>query len=540
MYSKNFLFKDIVGLSLLLTTTYYFYKYSTFANTSFLVFFLDLSLLFLFSLFYFFLIKSIIGKIEYKINRKFINILLIVFSSYLCVQTLKGFIFLINSKLTLSNLLITKIFYIFDFGNLFLDKTIIYFIPYIFFFIIFFFTQIRIVKIIKFISIVGYIFLSILLFREINTNLTIDTKIKKNSTKIANDYVIKNVDKNRKVIWILFDGFDPQIAFDSKKKISLPNFENILKNSVFGKNFYSPAKRTSDSLPALLLGSQTRGRVIKNSKYYLKNENFELIELSFNNSIFGELNNLGLKSSVFSSVLEYCSAYLRSNQYLQCKENQNNKYNLPAKRYFEGIFFIFLPINKIKYLYNYKEKERFNKILYNINDYNKLSANKSKFDENDVDGHQTIFYSEIKKTIKDSNLLFLHLYIPHPGNPNHAKNVFGRSPESELDSHMLNLKLSDLALGKILDLIPSDNDTMIVLASDHWFRAKDKNPKNIYPSLFLTKIINDQKKIIINQHSSSIYIRELIIKYLKSEINNHDDIYSYIKSKPMHETYIEE
>ena len=224
MYSKNFSFKDIVGLSLLLTTTYYFYKYSTFANKSFFIFFLDLSLLFLFSFFYFFLIKSIIGKIEYKVNRKFINILLIVFSSYLCVQTLKGFIFLINSKLTISNLLTTKIFYIFDFGNLILDKAIIYSIPYISFFIIFFLTKIRVIKIIKFVSIVGYIFLSVLLFREINTNLIINAKIKNNSTKILNNYVIKNIDKNRKVIWILFDGFDPQIAFDSKKRITESNY----------------------------------------------------------------------------------------------------------------------------------------------------------------------------------------------------------------------------------------------------------------------------------------------------------------------------
>ena len=103
---------------------------------------------------------------------------------------------------------------------------------------------------------------------------------------------------------------------------------------------------------------------------------------------------------------------------------------------------------------------------------------------------------------------------------------------------MLNLKLSDIAIGKIISLIPDIDNTMIVIASDHWLRSKDKNPKNIYPAMFLAKIMNDNKKITINKNSSSIYIKELILKYLKSEINNHDDINSFIKEKPMHQTFI--
>ena len=541
MYYKNFSIKNIIGLSFLLTSVYYFYKYSIFANKNFIIFFIDLSILFLSTLGIFFLVKFIIKKIEYNFsNKKFIDILLIAFSSYLSVQSLKGFIFLINNKLTLSGLLIKKIFYIFEFNNLVSDRLLIYFTPYILFFVFYFIFKIKISKIIKFISIIGYVFLSILFFREFDNNLKINNKINENSLKIINTESIKNSNKDKKVIWIIFDGFDPQIAFNPEKEIILPNFKNILETSVFGKNFYSPAKSTINSVPALLLGSQTRGHIIKDGKYYLKDQNLELIQLSFKNSIFGKLNQLGLKSSIFSSVLEYCTAYLKSNEYLHCKEREKDHNYVTTKRYFEGVFFTFSFINKIKYLIQWPKEinNKPTKTNHNYNDYNDLKIYNKNFDEDDVDGYKTIFYSEINQSIKDSNLIFIHLFIPHPGNYEHAKNVFNRLPIDDLDSHMLNLKLSDIAIGKIISLIPDIDNTMIVIASDHWLRSKDKNPKNIYPAMFLAKIMNDNKKITINKNSSSIYIKELILKYLKSEINNHDDINSFIKEKPMHQTFI--
>ena len=57
--SNNLNLEKIIGLAALLTSSYYFYQYSTFAdNKNFFFKFLDLINLFLFSLIFFFFIKK--------------------------------------------------------------------------------------------------------------------------------------------------------------------------------------------------------------------------------------------------------------------------------------------------------------------------------------------------------------------------------------------------------------------------------------------------------------------------------------------------
>ena len=56
-----------IGLSLIIASSYYFYKYSLFANKNYFVFLLDFSLLFFFSLF------SICNNYKiYKLQKKYI------------------------------------------------------------------------------------------------------------------------------------------------------------------------------------------------------------------------------------------------------------------------------------------------------------------------------------------------------------------------------------------------------------------------------------------------------------------------------------
>ena len=57
-----------IGLSLIITSSYYFHKYSLFANKNYFNFFLDLGLLFFLGLFIF---AIIIKFINYKNNKFF-------------------------------------------------------------------------------------------------------------------------------------------------------------------------------------------------------------------------------------------------------------------------------------------------------------------------------------------------------------------------------------------------------------------------------------------------------------------------------------
>ena len=72
-----------------------------------------------------------------------------------------------------------------------------------------------------------------------------------------------------------------------------------------------------------------------------------------------------------------------------------------------------------------------------------------------------------------------------------------------------------------------NKDIMLILSLDHWYRELSKDIK---PSLLVTKIFNDKQKIVNDKKVMNIFIPDLILKYLDSEINNHSDIDKFVNS----------
>ena len=113
-----------------------------------------------------------------------------------------------------------------------------------------------------------------------------------------------------------------------------------------------------------------------------------------------------------------------------------------------GIYFAYSPADKfrfiIKKIFKTDEKTNTEKI-----DFKNVNLIKNSKLIQDLDGHQTVYLSDYSSAIKNSNLTFMHLYIPHPGNFKYAEKLFGIYSEDELNSHILNLKITDIALEKI-------------------------------------------------------------------------------------------
>ena len=135
----------------------------------------------------------------------------------------------------------------------------------------------------------GYIFFVIVIFREIRTNPY--SNINSDFEGIKFDYEIKEkntIEKNRKVLWIIFDEFDPELAFDTSDKDFkfMNNFKELIKNSFFHSQMFPPAKDTIDSMPAQLVGIQTLGHYVKGNTYFIKSDlNNEFVELNYQNTI---------------------------------------------------------------------------------------------------------------------------------------------------------------------------------------------------------------------------------------------------------------
>ena len=59
---------------------------------------------------------------------------------------------------------------------------------------------------------------------------------------------------NNKIFLFVFDEFDYEYL--SKNLYRFPNLENIIEKSFFHKNFYPPAKFTSQSVSSILTGKE--------------------------------------------------------------------------------------------------------------------------------------------------------------------------------------------------------------------------------------------------------------------------------------------
>ena len=129
----------------------------------------------------------------------------------------------------------------------------------------------------------------------------------------------------------------------------------------------------------------------------------------------------------------------------------------------------------------------------------------------------------------------MHLYIPHPGNFKYAEKLFGIYSEDELNSHILNLKITDIAIKKIYKEIRKYENYMIIISSDHWFRAKDRNKNIIYPSLFMASTNQNQNNFKLKNEFRSVHIQELIYKFFNNDVNTNEDIKLFIEKKLMKE-----
>ena len=570
------------GFSALLTSNYYFDWYNNFSRSAtFIQAFLDILILFVanfISIFLLLIFLNLIKKFK-KLSFKYLYCILLSFFFVILLKTIFDIFGIISFKdtifLFLSNILI------FDIGYN-AKKFIAFLSPYFLFFFIFLIFFKKKSQIIRFLLISGNIFLIIFLYREIDYNFF---NKEENKTTVRFNYEIKDKIKSKnkfdkKVVWIILDAFDPEYV-DKYHKNLMPNYQNLLASSFSHKKNYAPARYTIDSMPSILMGIPSGGFTIINNKYYLNvKDSIERHRFNFENTIFGRLNSIGIKSSVFSSVLEYCKSYLISNKFRNCQDTLTKKSHVFNNTHRTDNI-SFSEINKgIKIRYNFIDhyhrinrylnkftfftelKKRFNH-FFDLNEIKKTAhkdtsninnlrsdenefwikefkeSKNVKYNSNDLDGRGSLFYDEIKDEINNnSNLIFIHSMLPHPRTKSsiHCAKYFNKPlSENVQDEYKMNLQCTDMIIENILKIMndyqKKDDNLMLILTSDHHFRERPDSDKKEYPSLLLIKMFNDPNKVNSFKKSSSIYIQELIYKYFTNEIKNHNEINEFFKDK---------
>jgi hypothetical protein len=496
--------------------------------------YLSCAIIFFFYLFFFKFIRQINIK-------KFSQLFIIIIITYLISIFFKNFLLLINLSGYSSLGEIFYKFFSFFFKNIY--SLILGFVfQYLIILIIVANNINKIYVFIKILNISGYVFFALFFFlilkkeiREISSYyLSILANRGNNEiNKIHSGTLNTLVDKgnvNKQVVWIIFDEFDPQVAFDIKYKKYLENFEKLKENSFYASKIYPPAKNTMESIPAQLIGVHTDGNIIDSagSLFVVDSKDKKKIEFNYKNSLFYKLNKDKFSTAIYSSVIDYC-IYLSKHK---CQSYPSYKNKL------EIFFMFFSHINLLKKITSFKHHINTDKI--EDLDHSLLIKNHKDLDI-DFKNHISIKKTDIIKLIdidkitdelnSGTNLIFVHIWLPHLPST-YSENIFNIKPSNNLEKYIANLKLSDLILKSIFENIVEikNKEVMLIASSDHWLRNKDRNINNYYPALLIAKIIKDDTKIEFNGETNLIYLGNLIHGYLKNEIFSHKEIEKFFYS----------
>ncbi|MDA9853058.1 hypothetical protein N9C36_02820 [Candidatus Pelagibacter sp.] len=374
-------------------------------------------------------------------------------------------------------------------------------------------------------------------------------KIRESELKSIKDTNQISLSKNnKKVLWILYDALDPDYL---EKKIDndyvFQTFLSLKKSGIYYKNAYSPGIFTNDSVPAQLLETNIKKRMSLNRTSIFENLDGDKIPFIFKNTFFSELNDSNLSVSLLSSVLEYCSSYLRSSRWQVCKDRiSENKYQsieASSLKFFLNIFFKTLIFSKEKFLNSDKvnnfKSTSIKKINFKDLDFDELNIKSGNSDNFPSDHMEIINPDEIIKTMKVSNMTFVHVYNPH----NH-RNVdffikkFGYDPNLTIDQYLFRYLYVDLFTKNVLQKIKEnfDNEVLVVISSDHWNRDKNTDKDYVGRSFMLIKNLDDEANFTVNKKNSTIIIPKLIKNYFFTNSNSNKDIFEYSNTldEPIH------
>ncbi len=463
----------------------------------------------------------------FKENYLIHNFLLTILVTLLTVYTIKTFFYFINI-ISFKEFILNYV--LLSLKTSYSIKTIIVFIvPYLIFFLVFIFFKKK-ENYLRFFSILGFIFL-------INFIYSLSSNIYDQNTKAEIDrfepYILnkQNFDKDRKVIWIFFDAFDPYFAF-KKDIVELKNFKDYKKKSINFTNAISPSNGSLVSMLANLIGTDAEGVSINKNSIDIITPDKKYINFNKNNTIFGRLKDDGLNSEIYSSAIDYCSLLKVQN----CSAKKYEEENF-SNKWYSGIAITYPIVSQLNlFISLLSKKENSNKISdkknFSFAELDLKKFNDQLADLNDIDGVGYVNFDIFENFLKSENsMLFVHLYLPHTP-ADYIKQKLSLTTNDINEDYFLNLIYTDYVLYRIVKEIEKNHekDLLVVLNSDHWYDSGSEFDKIQRPVLQIFNIIDDETELNIQEKVFTYQTQEIIHKYLTKEINSKLDILKYYKN----------
>lgn len=384
----------------------------------------------------------------------------------------------------------------------------------------------------KWYNFLGILILLLVIATSFRIFFFIKPEIKLSKSNFYSDIDISKNDismkKNPKVILLIFDEFDFNILIENIKKF--PSIEKLINNSFFHKNFYPPGKFTSHSISSMLLGKEIGNIKFQSGDLYLIDENEKKFSIKTKNTLFHDLNDKNLKSSIFGQYYPYCSKIIVEN----CIDTLNlEEIKISFKESLEIL------LNQI-YLDKFVNVNLIiQRLFLNTNNL----ENESKVSQQD---EIKIIDPTSKKMIQLSNnfinsnsdLIFIHYPFPHLG----KKVIFREENLYKESDYIQNMYLVEMLLSNLQTSLINSN-SLLIITSDHWFRESnlEKNLKDYKTKSkripFIAKILNDNNYFEITKDGNSVSIREFINSYFDGEITSNKNILEFYENQKKYKIF---
>jgi len=328
-----------------------------------------------------------------------------------------------------------------------------------------------------------------------------------------------------RVVWIIFDMLDEEIAFaDRPKNVEMPALDKFRAESIVATNAQRPGSQTMEAMTTLFTG-----KIVRRAIFTVQDD----LRLSFRDGttslwtkmpgIFQKTKSQNISVALLAqSGHPYCRLFV---SYLSTCTEFNKKWEPPNYTLLEGVK------NVLRILFEHVPLV--SRAIHN----SKYSKNHNPL----VDNYQQ-FKSEVNTVLADPayELVIVHWNLPHwPFYFDKEKNNFVEPNPDNVDpfeGYLGNLELTDLTFASMRESLEKAklwDSSAVIVSADHGYGGKlerdsIRKPKPIVP--LMIKLPKAKGGHLISKRTTAVSSSKLVWKILMGSIKNSGDVERTIQS----------
>ena len=328
----------------------------------------------------------------------------------------------------------------------------------------------------------------------------------------------------RRVIWVVFDGWDAPLTFEDRPAgVALPEIDRIRQESFYAPNAVTAEYSTDKSMPSLVSGLFVNDSMQAGpSELKIRNrDSNEWLLWSQQPNVFGEVRAAGFDAAVAAWAIPYCRVF--RSLLTDCEWwSSSNRYNSVGTTFSEIL------VNQSRSLFETKYRSPFGASLK-------------------THRHLWVYEQVLAKSIElvvdqSYGLILLHLPIPHSPyfyNAATESNDFRSQPfsgtllVSSAKGYLSALVLVDKTIVKLrqeMERAGVWDETTVIMTSDHpWRFRKSLDGGAVSRTVpYLVKMPGEPVPLRYETAFSVVLTKQLILAVLNGELSDSHEIAHWI------------